>query len=398
MDKSKVPMPNRERFLAICRGERPGDVSVIDWLHRCWAETVDAWIEQGAPREIKDQDSMNRYFQFDHLHGLHEIVSEHNRSDLKEIASAQTMGYYHITPPIVPVYEIKVLREDERHRVETTFGGSTVEISKEHPWRMPRFLDRPVKDWATWKEYKKRLDPDTPARWPRDWNAFTARINSTDAPVMLLLEGYFGVLREWTGMESLLYMFYDEPKLVEDMMDQVLHLSMGIARRVVQDLRIDCVRFWEDMAYKTGPLISPEMFRKFMLPRYKQITDFLRSNGIDVLHVDSDGNVDELIPLWLEVGVNFPWPLEVAAGMDGVALRKKYGKDLILGGNIDKRAIIKGKEATREEVMSKVPYLLETGGYFPCLDHVVPPDVPLENFRYYLNLLREIGGQEKLPE
>jgi len=308
------------------------------------------------------------------------------------------MGYYHITPPIVPVYEIKVLREDERHRVETTFGGSTVEVSKEHPWRMPKYLDRPVKDWATWKEYKKRLDPDTPARWPRDWNAFVERINSTDAPVMLLLEGYFGVLREWTGMESLLYMFYDEPKLVEDMMDQVLHLSMGIARRVVKDLRIDCVRFWEDMAYKTGPLISPEMFRKFMLPRYKQITDFLRSNGIDVLHVDSDGNVDELIPLWLEVGVNFPWPLEVAAGMDGVALRKKYGKDIILGGNIDKRAIIKGKEATREEVMSKVPFLLETGGYFPCLDHVVPPDVPLENFRYYLNLLREIGGQEKLPE
>ncbi|MCK4782332.1 MAG: hypothetical protein KAV87_01175 [Desulfobacteraceae bacterium] len=48
--------------------------------------------------------------------------------------------------------------------------------------------------------------------------------------------------------------------------------------------------------------------------------------------------------------------------------------------------------------MSKVPFLLKTGGYFPGLDHVVPPDISLEDFHYYINLLREIGGMEKLPE
>jgi len=135
-----------------------------------------------------------------------------------------------------------------------------------------------------------------------------------------------------------------------------------------------------------------------MVPRYKQVTDFLHSQGVDIIHIDSDGNVNELIPIWLEVGINFPWPLEVAAGVDPIALRKKYGKDIILGGGIDKRTFLKGKEAIHEEVMSKVPFLAETGGYFPCLDHVVPPDITLENFRYYVNLLREIAGREKLPE
>lgn len=398
MSNSNVPMPNRERFLAICRGERPGDVAIMDWFHRSWAETLDAWIEQGAPEEIRDQNALNQYFGFDHLHGLHEIVSEHNRADLKAIASAQAIGAYIITPPIVPVFEIKVLKEDERHRVETTYGGATVEVSKEFPQRMPRYLDRPVKDRASWNEYKQRLDPHTPERWPSDWNAFVKERNSQDAPTMLLMEGFFGVLREWTGLENLLYMFYDDPKLVEDMMDQVLYLEMEVARRAFKDLRIDTIRFWEDMAYKSGPLISPAMVKKFMVPRYKQVTDFLHSQGVDIIHIDSDGNVNELIPLWLEVGINFPWPFEVAAGMDAVALRKKYGKDLIIGGNIDKRVFAKGKDAIREEVMSKVPFLLETGGYFACLDHVVPPDVSLENFRYYLNLLREIGGMEKLPE
>lgn len=110
----------------------------------------------------------------------------------------------------------------------------------------------------------------------------------------------------------------------------------------------------------------------------------------------SDGNLDQLIPLWLECGINYVWPLEVAAGNDAVALRKKYGRDLILGGNIDKRALIKGKEAIREEVMSKVPFLLEEGGYFPTVDHNVPPDITLENYQYYINTMQEVGGLEKI--
>jgi uroporphyrinogen decarboxylase len=215
---------------------------------------------------------------------------------------------------------------------------------------------------------------------------------------MLLLEGFFGVLREWTGLEALIYMFFDDPKLVEDMMAQVLYLDLEVAKRVMKDMKIDCVRFWEDMAYKSGPLISPAMFRQYEMPRYRQVTDFLRSQEVDIIHVDSDGNIDKLIPLWMEVGVNFPWPLEVASRMDGIVWRKKYGKDIILGGNIDKRVFTKGKDAIKQEVMSKVPYLVETGGYFPCLDHVIPPDVPLDGFRYYINLLREIAGRDKLPE
>ena len=112
--------------------------------------------------------------------------------------------------------------------------------------------------------------------------------------------------------------------------------------------------------------------------------------------MDSDGNVEQLIPLWLEAGINLIWSFEVAAGNDVVALRKQYGRDLIIAGTIDKRALIKGKEAIREEVMSKVPFLLETGGYFPSIDHLVPPDVTFENYCYYINLMREVAGLEKL--
>jgi len=73
-----------------------------------------------------------------------------------------------------------------------------------------------------------------------------------------------------------------------------------------------------------------------------------------------------------------------------------YGKNLIIGGAIDKRALIKGKEAIHEEVMSKIPFPLQSGGFFPSVDHLVPPDVTFENYCYYINLMREVAGQEKL--
>ena len=398
MSSTHMTTLNRDRFISLCRGERPGEFAVVDWFYRCWAETPDRWIEQGAPEDIKTPRGMNEYFGYEHLHALDEIISEHNRADLKRLAAGGDPGAGYPTPPVVPVFEVEVLREDESHRVLTTYAGQTIEVSVEFPLRMPRYLDHPVKDRASWNQYRKRLDPDTPERWPPDWEGFVRKTNSQDSPTMLLLEGFFGPLREWTGMENLLYMFYDDPGLVEDMMEQVLHLNLGVLGRAVKDLRIDAVRLWEDMAYKSGPLISPEMIRRFMVPRYGQITDFLLSHGVEVIHIDSDGNVDELIPIWLDLGINFPWPLEVAAGMDAVALRKKYGRDLILSGNIDKRVFLEGKDAIRNEVMSKVPFLVETGVYFPCLDHAVPSDVSLENFRYYLNLLRDIGGMDKLPD
>jgi len=151
---------------------------------------------------------------------------------------------------------------------------------------------------------------------------------------------------------------------------------------------IDCITIWEDMAYRDGPHLSPKLFREFMLPSYKKVTSFLRSNGIDTILVDCDGDVRPLIPLLIEGGANGIYPLEVQAGIDAVSLRREYGKQLTLIGRIDKRAVAKGKAATQKEIESKLPYLRREGGYIPSLDHEVPPDIPYRNYIYYLDFLR----------
>ena len=136
------------------------------------------------------------------------------------------------------------------------------------------------------------------------------------------------------------------------------------------------------MCYRAGPLISPAMFRAFILPRYRRIMDLVRSRGVHAIFVDSDGDVSQLIPLWLEAGINGVYPMEVAAGMDVVALRREYGRDLRMTGGIDKRVLAEGREAIDRELAAKLP-LAQEGGYIPHIDHAIPHDVPYENFAYF---------------
>ena len=106
------------------------------------------------------------------------------------------------------------------------------------------FLDWPVKDRTTWSEYKKRLDPTTPERWPAEWDAYVQRMNAKPHPISLEVGSFYGFLREMIGSERILYMFYDDPSLIEDMMDTMLHLETEVIKRVTKDIRIDQSTFW----------------------------------------------------------------------------------------------------------------------------------------------------------
>jgi len=380
----------RQRFLDICHFKRCGDLCLLaPWLNDFWMETPEVWVSRGAPAELADPRALRDYFNFDHIRVLREIQTGLFMDKRLEVLGRT---YVYAIPPIFPTYDTRMLSEDEHTLSLINEGGQTVRIDKRDPQKMPMYLEHPVKDRATWQEYKRRLDPGSPERFPSDFSAYATRMNSKDEPLLLNVGSFFGFLREWMGLEPLLFALHDDPVLIEDMMDTICDMEMVCITRALEHVRVDGAMFWEDMAFKTGPLISPKMFRRFMMPRYKRITNLLRSKGIDVIFVDSDGNLNRLIPLWIESGINFFWPLECAAGNDAVALRKQYGRDAILGGNIDKRILLKSKDAIHDEVMAKIPYLLETSGYFPSVDHFVPPDVPFENFVYFINAMREVAG------
>jgi uroporphyrinogen decarboxylase len=168
---------------------------------------------------------------------------------------------------------------------------------------------------------------------------------------------------------------------------------LAIAEELTAMIDFDYGRFYEDMAYKSGSLISPAMFRSFMTPYYRRLIDFAKSKGVGIFVVDSDGYIEELLPLFMEAGVTALLPFEVRAGNDIERVREKYPSFGILGG-IDKSALSQKSSIDRE--LEKVPGMIARGGYIPYVDHGIPPGVSWENFKYYRERLNGIIDTTKV--
>jgi len=108
--------------------------------------------------------------------------------------------------------------------------------------------------------------------------------------------------------------------------------------------------------------------------------------------LDSDGRINDLIPLWLDAGINVMHPMEVASGMDVRESRRQYGTNVRFLGGIDKRAIARGPVAIDAEVIPKIGAIMESGGGMVAeCDHGVPPDISLANFTYFHDLVRRLS-------
>jgi uroporphyrinogen decarboxylase len=142
------------------------------------------------------------------------------------------------------------------------------------------------------------------------------------------------------------------------------------------------------MCFKNGPLIGPGLFREFLLPRYRRLTSALRDAGVDLIMVDSDGDVRQLVPLWLEGGVTLIFPWETQMGLDIIEVRRRYPTLQMVGGL--NKAVLARDRAAMDRELEKVPFMLESGRYLPAVDHFVPPDVSWDNYRYFYERLREL--------
>jgi len=357
-------MTDRERFLKIASGELRDELYLPLNLNYAWFmdETLERWHGEGLPKGA----DLLEFFGFDPI---------------------RLVGGSPYSP--IPPFEEVVLSEDAETRIVRDHLGITKRVSKRHEQStMPQWIDFPIKSRRDFEEFRKRLDPHSPSRWPSDWSRLKEEWAKRDYPLGIAPGSFFGhTLQRWVGTENLCMLFYDDPRLVHDMLDYLEGFFLEIIRERVQEVDFDFASFGEDIAYKGHAFVSPKLFKEFFQPHYVRICQLLRGRGVETIFVDSDGFIDELIPLWLEVGINGFSPLEVAAGEDALVLKKRYGRDVVLVGNVDKRALAKGGAEIGREV-EKVRALLAQGGYFPAVDHSVPPDVPLENFLYFLRALR----------
>jgi len=325
-----------------------------------------------------------------------ETIKRWQREGLPDDAVWYSFGGYDryesvpVSVSLCPAFERETLEESQEYEIYRDTDGVIKKRARNVPQpAMPQYLEYPLKGRDEWPDFKRRLNPDSPARFPPHWESMKKQYAARDFPLGIHCGSLYGWIRNWMGVEGVSLAIYDDPAFIREAAATIADCVLGVLEKAVEGMEYDFAVFWEDMAYKTGSLIDPRHYRDIFLPEYRRITDRLHKAGIDSLMLDSDGNVEELIPCWLDVGINFIYPMEVAAGMDVTALRRKFGKDLLMGGGMDKRVLASTKPAIKKMVDENIP-LMQEGGYVPGCDHAMPPDIPWENYLYYRELLLSV--------
>ncbi len=345
-----------------------------------WPQTIRRWLKEGMKLEMTPEQTNN---------GDSPIVAGHFQ--LEDLEG-------HVFWPhggMNPTFEEKVLEQHAESVVIQMAGGIVAEkyLADSDQSSIPRFISFPVKSPDDWQNIKQRYNPDDPARQPADSVVAAARAAQARGDLMTAsCPGFYWILRNWMGTENLSMAFYDYPDMVHDMVEHFSDLLVRSLRRFPDDILADEIRFDEDLAYRNGPLLSPAQFREFLQPGYHKVMAEAKRRGCEIGMVDSDGDPKAIIPSWLEEGVNTMAPVEVAAGSDGPAWRKQFGKQVRLIGHVDKRALIAGGSAIDKELERLKP-LLADGGFIPHVDHRVPPDVSYSNYCRYLEKKRKLIGR-----
>ena len=344
-----------------------------------WPQTIRRWLGEGLPLELTPDETEEMFLE-----------------KLDDFFSFEREGHQietNLDP--VPAYAEEVLERRDQSVIKRDSKGIVAEryLHDSDASSIPRFIRFPVETPQDWEAMKERYLANDPARsTPDDVVEDARQAQAAGSSVRVFFTGFYGQLRNWMGMENLSFAFYDHPEMVHEM---VVHWAELCARQIEQlppDIVIDMVDWWEDMAGKNGPLISPRIFREFLQPGYARVMTAAKKRGCVLGMVDCDGDPHDIVANWLAEGVNIMFPVEVAAGTDPCAWREEFGMDLRLRGGIAKKLLVGGGKAVDKE-LERIRPLFEQGGFIPHLDHLVPPDIPYDNYCEYLEKKRKLIGR-----
>ncbi len=289
-------------------------------------------------------------------------------------------------------YPEVLIKETEEDKIWRDGLGRTMQLPKgKATLALP--LDFPVKTMDDWLKLKPWYQ-FSESRLAADWQTAAAHIIGDGMASCVSIPGGFDAPRQLMGEEGLCIAFYEQPELVHDILDTIGETAVRTLDRVSASAQVDILSVHEDMAGKSGPLAGPAQIEEFIAPYYRRVWDMLRARGARLFDQDSDGNMNPVIDAFLDAGVNCMHPLEPAAGMDMVRLREKYGARLAFRGGIDKHVIRRTKDEIVRELEYKIPPMVKTGGCVLGLDHRIPCETSLENYKFYVNKAWEIMERE----
>ncbi|MBN2852845.1 MAG: hypothetical protein JXQ23_08955 [Clostridia bacterium] len=371
-------MNNRERALAILRYEKYDRMPVVHFGY--WNQTIAKWADEGHIEK-----------------GLDKIWGDSNQVD-NEISAKLgfDFNWNHSYGPktyLYPSFESKVVEELGNGARKIMNGEGVIVLQKDDAGSIPAEIDHTMKDRESWEKYylpklqysEDRVDDRIIMSYPAP--------EDRNQPFGLFCGSLYGFIRNFVGVVGLSYLAVDDEELYGEIIDTVANLQYQTTKRALESgQKFDFGHFWEDICFKNGPLVSPAVFDEKVGPHYKRVTDLLKQYGIDIVSLDCDGQIDALIPTWINNGVNTMFPIEVGTWNANIEpWRKKYGKDLRGVGGMNKVVFSRDYQAIDEEI-ERLKRLVDLGGYIPCPDHRIAPDAIWENVQYYCDRMHRVFG------
>lgn len=371
-------MTSRERALAVLNYAPYDCLPVVHFGF--WEETLYKWQEEG---HLTHEES----------HGW----ADGNRF---ERAIAAKLGFdfnwltcFTANTGLEPPFEERVVEElSDGSRLLINVDGAVI-LQKDGVRSIPSEVDHLLKGRAGWEQhYLPRLQ-DAVARIDVSALEAVRDVTARDVPIGIHCGSMLGKIRDWCGLVGLSYLLSDDEELVDEMIATVGNLSYDVTRKVLASgVHFDFGHFWEDICFKSGPLVNPAFFERKIAPHYTRVVDLLHEHGITIVSVDCDGKIDKLLPIWLRSGVNTMFPIEVGTWSASIGpWRALYGRELRGVGGTDKRVFARDRAAIDAEIERLRP-LVDLGGYIPCPDHRLAPDAEWDNVRYYCDRMRAVFG------
>jgi uroporphyrinogen decarboxylase len=372
-------MHSRDRIKTIFAHMIPDRIGMLDAY---WVETIERWLNEGLAKDRDIQDIFNHdisFVWFEARLGLKEEIL-YEDSEYKHIKNIDGISFK------IPKKKIPYIKDD----VDLPGFPIDYTVKEKSDWEKYKHLYYPS-EWRM--AYRPEITPPyhgTKENIEQLWKYYK-ELNQKNRFIFFSTREPFEATRNFLGTENFLTQIALDKAWIKEMFMVQTDLIIGMYELFLEkDFKFDGLWVWGDICFNKGMIISPDTYRELLFPEHKRLFRYFREKDMPVVY-HTDGYIDEALPLLLKAGITGIQPLEAKAGNDIFSIKKKYGKELTLIGNIDSRLMSGKKFDMESEVKKKIGFAKQGGGYIYHSDHSIPVDVSMENYCFLMDCVKKYG-------
>jgi len=374
-------MNSRERITAILAGKCPDRVGFQD--ADFFSDTVERWRREGLPDGI---DVIRESWPWLNVRGLRYFGND------IYVTWADTSPKYDLLE--YEVGENWSIVRDEFGTAKKSWTGKTASPQYLDPIvRSPEDFKEKVEPLLSYQDFRRVSSPHYPFKKQLQE---MVRGFQREFFVVAGMSGPFEYSMWLCGGLATTLIFLMKNRDFAPYMFSRIGDFLGEICEAYVEAGVDGLWLFEDQGSQDGPFLSPELYARLLKPAHKRICAPFAERALPRL-LHSDGNIEALVPHFIESGFVGLHPLQNKIGMDVKKLKERYGNKLTLIGGIDTRVLCSGDLAAIEsEVKTKISVAGRGGGYIAASDGPVPPTIPLEHYKFYVEKVKR-HGQYALP-